>query len=104
MVSTGLRELDELLGNGYPDRSFILVVGPPGIGKEALAYRFTQSGMLQGDLCVYATRLSVSEVKQDVKAFEINPWLEPVWLSREKGSARFDINDLSGLSFTIKEA
>ncbi len=103
MVSTGLKELDELLGSGYPDRSSILVVGPPGIGKESLAYRFTQSGMLQGDLCVYATRLSVSEVMQDVRAFSIEPWPQPVWLTSEAGPSRLDINDLTGISFNIKE-
>ena len=37
LASTGLDSLDRLLGSdGYPDRSTVLVVGPPGIGKEAL--------------------------------------------------------------------
>jgi circadian clock protein KaiC len=103
MVSTGLRELDQLLGGGYPERSSILIVGPPGIGKESLGYRFTQSGMLQGDLCLYATRLSASEVLQDVKAFNIEPWLEPLWLARDGGQVKIDVNDLTSLSFNIKE-
>ena len=38
MVSSGVPALDPLLGDGYPDKSTILVVGPPGIGKEALGY------------------------------------------------------------------
>ena len=103
MVSTGLQELDQLLGNGYPDRSSILVVGPPGIGKEALGYRFAQSGLLQGDFCLYATRLSVSEVLQDVRAYNIEPWLQPTWLSGHGGHGKLDLNDLTGLSFNIKE-
>ncbi len=103
MVSTGLKELDELLGDGYPDRSSVLIVGPPGIGKEALAYRFTQSGLLQGDLCLYATRLSVSEVLQDVRGYKIEPWLEPVWLASQGSQPRLDVNDLTGISFNIKE-
>ncbi len=103
MVSTGLQELDQLLGNGYPDRSSILVVGPPGIGKEALGYRFAQSGLLQGDFCLYATRLSVSEVLQDVRAYNIEPWLQPTWLSGHGGQGKLDLNDLTGLSFNIKE-
>ncbi|MBO0887882.1 hypothetical protein J2P12_02145 [Candidatus Bathyarchaeota archaeon] len=103
MVSTGLKELDQLLGTGYPDRSSILIVGPPGIGKEVLGYRFAQSGMLQGDLCLYATRLSVSEVVQDVKAYDVEPWLQPTWLASQGGKERLDVNDLTGLSFKVKE-
>ena len=103
MVSTGLNELDQLLGGGYPDRSSILVVGPPGIGKEALGYRFTQSGMLLGDSCLYATRLSVSDVVQDVKGYKIEPWLDPLWLASNGSKERLDINDLTSLSFKIKE-
>ncbi len=104
MVSTGLNQLDQLLGGGYPSRSSILLVGPPGIGKESLGYRFTQSGMLQGDLCVYATRLSVNEVTEDVRAFNVDPWLQPVWLARSGGQSKLDLNDLSGLSVSIKDA
>ena len=103
MVSTGIRELDQLLGGGYPDRSSILIIGPPGIGKESLGYRFTQSGMLQGDFCLYATRLSVPEVLQDVKAFNIQPWLQPLWLANNGGQLKIDVNDLTSLSFNIKE-
>ena len=103
MASTGLKELDQLLGGGYPDRSSILVVGPPGIGKEALAYRFTQSGMLQGNLCLYATRLSVSEVLQDVRAYNVEPWLQPTWLARQGGQEKLDVNDLTGLSVRLKD-
>jgi circadian clock protein KaiC len=104
LVSTGLQELDQLLGNGYPDRSSILVVGPPGIGKEVLGYRFTQSGLLQGDFCLYATRLSVSEILQDVRAYNIEPWLQPTWLAGQGGQERLDLNDLTSLSFNIKQA
>jgi len=103
MASTGIRELDQLLGGGYPDRSSILIIGPPGIGKESLGYRFTQSGMLQGDFCLYATRLSVPEVLQDVKAFNIQPWLQPLWLANNGGQLKIDVNDLTSLSFNIKE-
>ena len=65
--------LDQILaGEGYPDKSTILVVGPPGIGKEALGYWFTQSGLGGSDFCLYVTRLSVKEVLQDEKGFGID--------------------------------
>jgi len=59
MVSTGVEGPDHLLKDGYPDRSAVLVNGPPGVGKEALGYWFTQSGLAQGDFCLYVTRLAV---------------------------------------------
>ena len=106
MVSTGVSSLDTLLGtDGYPDRSTILVVGPPGIGKEALGYWFTQSGLTQGDFCLYVTRLSVKEVLQDEKGFGIDTQQRvPLWCASGGGQIRYDVNDLAGLSFNIKEA
>src|SRR5215831_17598641 len=105
MVSTGFGELDRLLqGSGYPDKSSILIVGPPGIGKEALGYWFTQSGLSESDYCLYVTRQTVSEVVQDEKAFSISSSKQPIWLAPNGGKEKIDLNDLSGLSFMIKEA
>ena len=105
MVSSGVPALDQILGSdGYPDKSAVLVVGPPGIGKEALGYWFTQTGLVQGDFCLYVTRLSVREVLQDVKGFGIDMQQKvPLWLSSDGGQIRYDVNDLAGLSFKIKE-
>jgi circadian clock protein KaiC len=105
LVSTGVPSLDNLLGNdGYPDKSAILVVGPPGIGKEALGYWFTASGLAQGDFCLYVSRLSVREVLQDIKGFSIDIQQRvPLWLASEGGQIKYDVNDLASLSFNIKE-
>jgi KaiC/GvpD/RAD55 family RecA-like ATPase len=105
LVSTGLEEFDRLLGGeGYPDRSAIMVVGPPGIGKEALGYWFLRSGLMQGDFCLYVTRLTVPEIRQDIRAFhgEWNP--EPFWVAADGGQIKLDVNDLVGLSSKIKDA
>lgn len=104
MISSGVPALDPLLGDGYPDKSTTLVVGPPGIGKEALGYRFTQSGLMQGDFCLYITRLSVKEVLQDEKGFGIdNKQNVPLWLASDGGQIKYDLNDLASLSFNIKD-
>jgi len=80
------------------------VVGPPGIGKEALGYWFTHSGLVQGDFCLYVTRLSVKEVLQDEKGFGIDTQQRvPLWFASDGGQIRFDVNDLAGLSFNMKE-
>jgi len=82
----------------------VLVVGPPGIGKEALGYWFTQSGLTQGDFCLYVTRLSVKEVLQDEKGFGIDTQQKvPLWFASEGGQIKYDVSDLAGLSHNIKE-
>ena len=80
LVSTGLEQLDAVLGGeGYPEKSSILVAGPPGVGKEALGYWFTRSGLVAGDTCLYVTHLAVSEVLEDGKAFRISTDKLPSW-------------------------
>jgi circadian clock protein KaiC len=104
LASSGIPALDTLLADGYPDKSAILVIGPPGIGKEALGYWFTSSGLIQGDFCLYVTRLSVKEVLADEKGFGIDTQQKvPLWCASEGGQIKYDVNDLAGLSFTIKE-
>jgi KaiC len=46
MVSTGVPSLDAVLNDGYPDRSSILVLGQSGLGKQALGYWLTKSGLV----------------------------------------------------------
>jgi len=104
LASSGIPALDKLLADGYPDKSAVLVVGPPGIGKEALGYWFTQTGLVQGDFCLYVTRLSVREVLHDVKGFGIDmDHKVPFWLASDGGQIKYDVYDLAGLSFSIKE-
>ena len=90
--------------DGYPDRSAILVVGPPGIGKEALGYWFTKTGLVQGDFCLYVSRLSVRDVVQDVMGFGIDLQQKvPFWVTSEGGQMKYDVNDLTNFSFNVKE-
>jgi circadian clock protein KaiC len=105
LVSTGLPSIDHLLGTEcYPEKSSILVVGPPGIGKEALGYWFTQSGLEQNDFCLYVTRLSTREVLQDTKAFGVDFSSKvPVWFANDGGQIKFNVNDLASVSYNIKE-
>jgi circadian clock protein KaiC len=104
LASCGIPALDKLLADGYPDKSAVLVVGPPGIGKEALGYWFTQMGLLQGDFCLYVTRLPVREVMQDVKGFGIDMRQKvPLWMAGDGGQIRYNVNDLASLSYNIKD-
>jgi circadian clock protein KaiC len=105
LASTGLPSLDQLIGgDGYPDRSVVLAVGAPGLGKEALGYWFTHSGLVQGDFCLYVTRHAVSEVMKNAKAFGLDfATRVPFWIARDGGELKCNVKDLTSLSFNVKE-
>jgi len=104
LVSTGVPSLDSVLGSdGYPDRSAILVEGPPGIGKEALCYWFVRSGLIQGDYCLYATHRPVSDVLRDMKGVSITVERVPDWISSSGSSIKLDLRDPTSISVNIKQ-
>jgi len=96
--------LDEMLsGTGYPEKSAILIIGPPGAGKEALSYRFAHSGIQAGDFCLYVTKLSVSEIQLDQRALGLKGvGGSQAWIAREGGQAKLNITDLQGLLGQIR--
>jgi circadian clock protein KaiC len=105
LVSTGVPSLDNILsGDGYPDRSAILVEGPPGIGKEALCYWFVRSGLVQGDYCLYATHRPVSDVIRDMKGVGISTERVPDWIASAGSAVKCDLRDSAAISFNIKQA
>ncbi len=104
MVSTGVPSLDNVLGSdGYPDRSAVLVEGPPGIGKEALCYWFVRSGLIQGDYCLYATHRPVSDVLRDMKGVGISTERIPDWISSSGSNVKLDLRDPTSISVNIKQ-
>jgi len=105
LPSSGVPTLDKILGgNGYPERSSILLIGPPGISKEEFGYWFAQSGLLEGDSCLYVTRLSKHEVEQDERTFQTTTSSGSlVWFAREGSQIKLDINDLTGVLDQIRE-
>jgi len=105
LVSTGVQSLDSLLGtDGYPDKSAILVVGPPGIGKETLGYWFVHSGLVQGDYCLYVTHRPVSDVLRDMKGSGIGSERVPEWIASSGSPVKCDLRDSTAISFNMKEA
>jgi circadian clock protein KaiC len=105
MVSTGIPSLDAILGpEGYPSKSAMLVEGPPGIGKEALAYWFLRSGLDNGDYCLYATHRPVSDVVRDMNGVGVSTDEAPDWMSSSGSPTKLDLRDPAGISLGIKEA
>ena len=53
-LSTGIRDLDALLGGGIPEGDSVLIAGPSGTGKSALATQFIAAGLRAGEAGIVA--------------------------------------------------
>jgi len=104
LVSTGIPTLDQILNDGYPDKSSVLVLGQSGLGKQALGYWFIRSGLTQGDYCLYVTHRVVSDVTRDMKGFGINPDRIPEWIGSSGSPVKCDLRDTTSISYNIKQA
>jgi circadian clock protein KaiC len=64
-ISTGIVELDYLLGGGLTAHHLYLVEGTPGAGKTTLALQFLMEGVRQGERALYVT---LSESSKELEA------------------------------------
>jgi circadian clock protein KaiC len=53
-LSTGVAELDRLMGGGIPGGDSVLIAGPSGTGKSALATQFIAAGLQAGEAGIIA--------------------------------------------------
>jgi circadian clock protein KaiC len=53
-LSTGVAELDEMMGGGIPEGDSLLVAGPSGSGKSLLATQFIYAGIRAGEAGIVA--------------------------------------------------
>ena len=60
-IKTGLSRLDSLLKNGIPEKSSILVLGPPKSGKTLLGLHFLFEGLQNNEYGVYVVTNSFPE-------------------------------------------
>jgi KaiC/GvpD/RAD55 family RecA-like ATPase len=99
LPSSGVPAFDKILGGqGFPDKSAVLIIGSPGVNKEALGYWFASEGLRQGDTCLYVTRLSVREVENDWDSLGVaRPAGREVWIAREGGQTKLEVRDLPRL-------
>ncbi|MDI6916361.1 MAG: RAD55 family ATPase [Thermoplasmatales archaeon] len=74
MPSTGIKKLDEVLMDGIPDGSSVLVMGTPSSGMELFAKQFA-SGAKNEDVVYFTTSETESEVKSMLKSYK---WREDI--------------------------
>ena len=53
-LSTGVQELDTLMGGGIPEGDSLLLAGPSGAGKTVLGIQYIAEGLKQGEPCIVA--------------------------------------------------
>jgi circadian clock protein KaiC len=53
-LSTGILELDKLMNGGVPEGDSLLIAGPSGTGKSALATQFIDAGLRNGEAGIIA--------------------------------------------------
>ena len=53
-LSIGIPELDKMMGGGIPEGDSVLISGPSGTGKSAVATHFLAAGLRSGEPCLAA--------------------------------------------------
>lgn len=54
-ISSGIKELDNLIKGGFKEKSINLVAGGAGSGKTIFAFQFLIEGLKKGENCLYLT-------------------------------------------------
>jgi KaiC/GvpD/RAD55 family RecA-like ATPase len=72
-VAIGDAVLDGMLGGGLPANRGVLVTGGPGTGKSTLAMQFLQTGLAEGDDCLFiSTEQTIEELRDSFAAFDFD--------------------------------
>ena len=79
-VSTGVADLDEMLGgNGFFRGSSVLVSGTAGTGKSSIAAKFANAACARGEPCLYfAFEESPSQIVRNMRSVgvDLEPWIQ----------------------------
>src|SRR5215217_2945204 len=62
-LPSGVTKLDDVLGGGWPEYSFNLIVGEPGSGKTTLAHQFMFANASEERRALYFTVLGEPTIK-----------------------------------------
>ena len=113
-IPSGVKGLDDLLKGGVPERSVVLVTGPPGSGKSTLGLEMVGNILQRGGGAVYActsdtpegvvNRMRLhgfpAEDNKRLKIIDCFSWR----YGRQSENAIRSLTDLNGLSLMVKSS
>src|ERR1700761_116010 len=67
-ISSGLSELDDILGGGWPASRLYLIEGAPGSGKTTLGLQFLLHGVAAGEKVLFITLSETAAELNEVAA------------------------------------
>ena len=72
-IPTGMMEMDDILGNGFPRSDMILLIGPSGTAKYHFAYQFLSDGLNKdGAGLAVLSSMSVKEMRERLSKLKVN--------------------------------
>src|SRR5262249_662394 len=77
-ISSGIAELDEMLGTGYYRGTTVLVSGTAGTGKTSIAAHFARATCERGESCLYlAFEEPAGQILRNMRSIgvELEPWM-----------------------------
>jgi circadian clock protein KaiC len=78
-VSTGVPDLDEMVGGGFYRASSILVSGTSGTGKTSLAISFLKAACERGEKALYCgSEESIAQLMRNMRSIgmDLQPWVD----------------------------
>jgi KaiC/GvpD/RAD55 family RecA-like ATPase len=104
MVSTGIEDLDHILEDkGYPDKSAILFISPPGAGNGPLAYLFLKSGFACDDIVMCLTFKPVEDLKSGMAVFGLKKESPARYVRCYADPSPYNLSNLTSLFIDIKK-
>jgi KaiC/GvpD/RAD55 family RecA-like ATPase len=104
MVSTGIKDLDHILEDrGYPDRSAILLISPPGAGNAPLAYMFLKYGFTCDDTVICLTFKPINDLLSDMAVYGVNKQSPAQYIQCYADTSQYNLSNLTNLFINIKK-
>jgi len=104
MVSTGIEDLDHILEDkGYPDKSAILLISPPGAGNAPLAYLFLKSGFASDDIVMCLTFKPINDLISDMAVFGVKKESPARYIQCYADTSPYNLSNLTNLFIDIKK-
>lgn len=100
-VSTGIAELDTMLGGGLPRGTSTLLAGPTGSGKTTAAVQFCLEGIQEGEPALFLNfQENPTQLRRLVNSLNTGAGSDADWHAMYVSPVELQIDSLIGVAFT----